>query len=293
MRIKIITPVVLLALLAVSTQSYTPPKESDGASPRQVGDEFRESFRTHSSTTPDKTEFPAVYNEVFKRGELLEYRVHYGFIDAGVARVEVKQEEKKIGGRNVYHVVGTGTSNGIFDWFFKVRDRYETYIDEQGIFPWVFQRRVNEGGFLLNQDYTFLQHKDTVDNGSGKKYNVPKGTQDMLSAFYFARTQDYSGAKPGDIFALQAFVDDSLYPIKIKYMGTDTISTDMGKFSCIKFVPVVQKGRIFKKEEDLMVYVSNDKNKIPILAEAKIIVGSIKMEIQHYSGLTNPLARLE
>lgn len=234
-----------------------------------------------------------VENKAFKKGEVLEYRVHYGFVDAGYARIEVKNEDRKIGGQNVFHTIGTGKTHWAFDWFFRVRDRYESYIDEDGLYPWLFVRRVDEGGYIINQDYSFLWNKDTVDNGAGKRFPIPPRTQDMLSSFYYARTLDLGQAKDGDIFSVQAFIDDSVWTGKLKYIGMDTIEIGLGKFSCLKFVPIVQKGRIFKKEEDLTLYISNDKNKIPILAEAKILVGSIKMELMNYSGIANPISKIE
>jgi hypothetical protein len=240
-----------------------------------------------------KNSFRIVQNEAFRKGEVLEYRVHYGFIDAGTARLEIREEEKKIGGRKVYHAIGTGKSHWTFDWFFKVRDRYESYIDEEGIFPWIFIRRVDEGGYVIKQDYAFFQNKDTVDNGAGKRFAVPHGIQDMFSAFYFGRTIDFSSAKEGDIFSIDAFIDDSVWTGKLKFIGTETVEIGLGKFNCLKFAPIVQKGRIFKKEEDLTLYITNDKNKIPILAEAKILVGSIKMELQNYSGLANPISKTD
>lgn len=232
-----------------------------------------------------------VKNEAFKRGEKLSFKLYYGIIDAGEATLEVTNENREIGGRKVFHMVGLGWSKGSFDWFFKVRDRYETYVDEQALVPWIFIRRVNEGGYVINQDYIFHHFKNKVDIGGGKTYETPANVQDMLSAFYFARNIDFSGAKPGDIFTVPAFVDKEVYPMKIKYVGKETIKTDIGKFRCLKFRPVVQKGRIFKKEEDLNVWITDDKNRIPVRAEARILVGSIKMDLTGYSGLANPISK--
>jgi hypothetical protein len=114
----------------------------------------------------------------------------------------------------------------------------------------------------------------------------------MMSAFYYARNLDITNAKKGDIFKITCVVDDEIFPLKIKYMGKETIETDAGTFYAIKFAPVIQKGRIFKKEEDLSVWISDDKNHIPLMASAKIMVGSIKMELKKYSGLANPVARV-
>ena len=117
--------------------------------------------------------------------------------------------------------------------------------------------------------------------------------QDMLSAFYHARTLDLSTAKPGDIFAMNAFVDKEIFPVKIKFIARETITTDLGTFKCLKFRPIIQKGRVFKNEEDLNVWISDDKNHIPILGQCNVLVGSIKAELTGYSGLANPVSKVD
>ncbi|HYG51935.1 MAG TPA: DUF3108 domain-containing protein [Flavobacteriales bacterium] len=238
-------------------------------------------------------QFRTVKNEAFKIGEELRYRVHYGFVDAGEAVLKVKSCDKKVQGRNLIHVEGTGKSLGAFDWFFKVRDRYESYMDEQAIMPWLFVRRVNEGGYEIKQDYTFIQNKNKVDLGNGKTMDAPAAVQDMLSSFYYARTINFENAKVGYVFTVSTICDGELFPLKIKYMGKETISLRQGKYRCMRFVPVVATGRIFKNNEDLSVWITDDKNKIPILAKAKIWVGSIKAEVVEYKGLANPVAKVK
>ena len=241
----------------------------------------------------DSAQFRTIKHQTFQPGEKLKYSVNYGWMTAGEATLEVKKAPQKINGREIYHMVGTGISVNTFDWFFKVRDKYETYMDADGVFPWVFVRRINEGGYSKAQDYQFFQHKKMVRNQKAQEFNVPVGVQDMLSVFYYARTLDFSKAKKGDIFTIPAFVDEEYYDLKIKYAGTDKIKVNKGKFDCMVFHPVVQTGRIFNDEEDLTVYITNDKNKIPVLAKAKILVGSIRMELEDYSGLANPVAKLD
>ena len=226
----------------------------------------------------------------FKRGEVLKYRIHYGFLDAAEAIMEIKEENQLIGGRNTFHIFGLGHSKGGFEWFFKVRDRYETYIDEEAIVPWVFIRRVDEGGYIINQDLVFNHVKKTV-NSNGKIFDIPENVQDMISSFYYARCLDFSNAKEGDIFNVTSFVDDQVFPLQIRYVGKETIKSDVGKIRCLKFRPVLQKGRIFKHEDDLKVWITDDKNHIPIRAEAEILFGSIKMDLTFYSGLANPIAK--
>jgi len=255
--------------------------------------EKKENALSLNSVNENNAEFRTVNNEAFKPGEELRYRVHYGFVDAGEAVLKVSTCDKKVQGRKLFHVEGTGKSLGAFDWFFKVRDRYESYIDDQGMFPWLFVRRVNEGGYEIKQDYTFLQNKNKVDLGDGKSMEAPANIQDMLSSFYYARTMNFDNAKVGDVFTVNTICDAELFPLKIKYMGKETISLRKGKYRCMRFVPVVATGRIFKNNEDLSVWITDDKNKIPILAKAKIWVGSIKVEAVEFKNLANPVAKVK
>jgi len=233
------------------------------------------------------TDLPDLNKDAFKRGELLTFRLHYGVVDAGIATLAITDEAKEIGGRKTFHVVGLGTSKGGFDWFYKVRDRYETYIDEKALVPWLFVRRVYEGGYKLSQDYVFNHYSEKVSVGEGKVYDIEPNMQDMLSAFYSARNMDLSSAKPGDLFSLKCFMDKEIWPLKIKFIGKETVKTDAGTFKCLKFRPIVQKGRVFKKEEDLNIWISDDKNHIPVKGEANVLVGAIKMDLTSYSGLAN------
>ncbi len=238
-------------------------------------------------------DLPVLKNEAFKRGEVLTFRMHYGIIEAGMATLGVTEEAKEFGGRKTYHIVGLGVSQGAFDFFYKVRDRYETYIDEQSIVPWMFIRRVNEGGYKIEQDYIFNRYKQRVDVGSGETFPIELNMQDMLSAFYNARNLDLSNAKPGELFALNCFMDKEVWPLKIKFIGKEVVTTDLGTFRCLRFHPIVQKGRVFKHEDDLNVWITDDKNHIVIKGQADVLVGSIKAELTSYAGLANPISKVE
>jgi hypothetical protein len=226
----------------------------------------------------DTVSFPSVTNNAFQVGEKLRYRVTYGFVDAGEAIMEVKSSNKKINGREVLHMKGTGRTLGGFNAFFKVNDTYESYVDKKGIFPWLFVRRVDEGGYKVNQDYTFKHDKYKVDNGAGKEFKIPMGIQDMVSSFYYARTID--------------FMDDEIWPLKIKFVGDEVIHIRKGKFSCKKFIPVVQKGRYFESANDLNFWITNDDNHIPILVRAKIPVGTVKLHLVEWEGLKHDISKV-
>jgi hypothetical protein len=161
-------------------------------------------------------------------------------------------------------------------------------MDEEALMPWIFIRRVDEGGFKISQNQTYDHNVGRV-NSNGKMVTVPKYIQDMVSSFYFARTLDFSKAKEGDIFSVETFIDDSVWTMKLKFKGRETIKTDLGKVKCLKFCPVVQKGRVFKKEEDMLLYVSDDVNHVPVRAEASLLVGSVKLDITSATGLMAPM----
>jgi hypothetical protein len=242
------------------------------------------------SFSTSEVKYPKIDNKAFGLGEKLRYRVSYGGIDAGEVTLEVKETTKKGNeGRPLYHAVGIGRTLGAFNAFYRVYDVYETYIDRESIMPWFFKRRVDEGGYKINQDYEFLHHRKLVDNGQGKKFVIPVGIQDMVSSFYYARTFDFSHMKVGDISEFKCFMDDEIFPLQIKYVGKETIKLRKGKIECMKFQPVVQTGRYFEKDDDVVFWITNDQNRIPVMVKAKIPVGYIKMHLVDWSGLKQDL----
>ncbi len=234
-------------------------------------------------------ELRKVNQEAFVPGEQLKFRVHYGFMDAGEATLTVSPTLKTVFGKSCYQVIGEGKSVGAFDWFFKVRDRYESYIDKDAMLPWYFVRDVREGGYKVNQKVKF-DHVNGVATSEKKAVKTPKHVQDLLSAFYFARTIDFSRAAPGDTFVIQTYLDDAIFPMMLKYTGKVILSTDKGKVRCMKFKPYVMEGRVFKEQESMTIWISDDKNRLPVRAEANLMVGSIKMDLLEYTGVAHPLA---
>lgn len=236
-------------------------------------------------------QYPKVKSKSFEAGEVLRYRVTYGFVDAGEAILTVNETSKKgANGRPLYHVRGEGRTLDAFSLFFRVHDVYESYIDKDGVFPWFFVRRVDEGGYIKNQDYTFKQDKQIVNTGE-KEFKVPIGIQDMISSFYYARTLDFENMKPGDETTFKCFMDDEIYPLVVRFEGIEEIKIRKGKFECLKFVPVVQEGRYFEKDDDVQFWVTNDKNRIPVFVKAKIPVGHVKMHLVEWSGLVDDIAK--
>ena len=232
-----------------------------------------------------------IENSAFTHGEKLEFRVYYqsaitGKVTAGEAKLEVKKKSVTKNDRESFHIIGTGQSKGAFNLFFKVNDRFETYIDEAALIPWQFIRRTREGGYKKDDEVTFHQnHGLAVSRNAVKK--VPVNTQDILSVFYYARTLDIGGVKPGESFPLPFFLDDSVYVSKIVFLGREQIKTELGTFNCLKFKPMVLKGEVFSEPYPMELWISDDLNRLPILLKSAVIVGSVKMELMSYEGLKN------
>jgi hypothetical protein len=244
-----------------------------------------------------------VNNEAFQRGEKLTFSVYYdaaltGRVNAGTATFEVKEENRIISDRSTYHIIAYGRTKGAFNLFFKVVDRYETYIDEEAIVPWLFIRRVDEGGYTINQDITFNQNKKVAyfkdkDKDRSSTIVTSENVQDIISAIYYARTLDFSGSASNVEFPVKFMLDDTVYSSKFIYLGKTTVKTSLGKIRCLKFKPQVLTGSVFKDPYPMVVYISDDKNRVPVLAETEILVGKVKLELITYSGLRNTFTAKE
>jgi hypothetical protein len=234
-----------------------------------------------------------IENNAFQKGEKISYRVFYdsyltGNVNAGVASLEIKPESEIIGGRKTMNVVGLGRTRGAFNFFFRVVNRYETYIDEEAIIPLLFIRRINEGGYKKSQDVMFNQRENlAISNTATVK--VAENIQDLVSAFYYMRTFDYTNARVGDVYDVSFFLDDTVYVSRVMFDGREEITTRSGTFKTLRFKPQVLTGEVFSQPYPMTLWISDDKNKIPILAQSGIIVGSVKMELVDYKGLRNPL----
>src|SRR5271156_544316 len=156
-----------------------------------------------------QNDFCSARNTSFQDGEKLTFRVYYNlnfvWINAGNAVFTTSQEQ--MNNHTVYHITGMGKTSKSYEWVYKVKDKYETYIDKETMLPLRFVRNVNEGGFKINQDVTFNHRKGEAISDK-KVYTIPKCTQDVLSAIYYARNIDYNKYKPGDKIPFNMFLDD-------------------------------------------------------------------------------------
>ncbi len=232
-------------------------------------------------------DFRKIENKAFKVGEKLTYDVKYGFVTAGIATFAIPRL-KRISGRDAYHVTFEVNTVPSFDWIFKVRDRYETYLDYEGLFPWRFEQHIREGSYSRDFSAFFDQRKGKAKTSEGE-YNIPKYVNDIVSAFYYTRTLDLSKLKIDDRIHLKNFYKDKVYDLDIKYHGKETIEVSAGKFDCIIVEPLVQEGGLFKNEGSILIWMTDDALRVPVKVKTKVIIGSIDGELTGYEGLAGKL----
>ncbi|OYU94232.1 MAG: hypothetical protein CFE21_16725 [Bacteroidetes bacterium B1(2017)] len=233
-------------------------------------------------------EIKKVKNTAFTYGEKLEYRVHYGPLTGGNASFEIDPNSVDVNGRKSYHIKVSGKSAGMVDVMFKVRDEFESYVDEEAIIPWKCIKRVKEGGYK-DSDFIMFDQVNGFATSRRGKVDIEQQTQDVVSAIYFARTTDMTNAKVGDIFPVNFYIDAENYLLRFKYVGKEVVKTDAGTFNTLVIKPQLIKGRVFKDDEALTLWVTDDDNKLPIMVESDIFVGSIKAELIKYDKVKNPL----
>jgi hypothetical protein len=231
-------------------------------------------------------ELKSVSNGAFTYGEKLSYRLHYGPLDAGICDFVVADEPVEVNNRKSYHIKVSGKSTGMVDAMFKVRDEYESYVDEEAIIPWKTIKKVREGKYK-DSDFIIFDQKNGFATSKRGKVDISEQTQDIVSIIYYARTTDMSKAKVGDVFPVNLYMDAENYQLRFKFIKRETIKTDAGTFKALVIKPQLLKGRVFKDEEALTLWVTDDENKIPLIVESDIFVGSVKAEIASYSGLKN------
>lgn len=230
--------------------------------------------------------------EAYGVGEWLKFRIHYGLVNAGYATLELKDATRN--NRKCFYAVGHGYTSGMSRFFFKVEDHYQSVFDQETTKPFQYLRKIDEGGYTKNQEGFFNQEKNTVlvkdyKNKTEKNIPVTENVQDIVSSFYYLRNHpNVDKLKAGESIMIDMFFDDEIYKFKLKFIGRETISTKFGKAKALVFRPLVQSGRVFKEQESLTVWVSDDENKIPLRIKASLAVGSLKADLESFKGLKNP-----
>ncbi len=239
--------------------------------------------------------FRVIENTSFGPGEHIEYRVHYGIINAAEAVVHVDNKIQKVNNRPCYSVKVVGKTTGAFDLVSRVRDTWQSYIDTLALVPHQFYTNKREGGYK-NEERVIFDHENDLanrfdlDNTKEKNtYKVPNNIQDVVSGYYYLRTIDFNNMKVGQAVTVKAFFEGDIFDMRMKYAGKDIIKTKFGTSKVFKINPILPKNTFFEDENSIRIWVSDDANKIPLKIEVDLKIGAISMDIKRYSGLKNKL----
>jgi len=235
-------------------------------------------------------DLPHLKESVFQPGETLTYKLKYGFISAANGTLKVNKSTLEFDGKPTYHLSAEGKTSSGFSLVFGVHNRYNSYIDQETFLPYFYSETIKEGKYRRNDKVRFDQKQRKIKGNKGT-FKGANQTFDLLSAYYFARNLDLSKMKVGQSFKMTYFLNDEVSTLGITYLGKERIKTDLGTFNCLKFSPEIKPGRIFKKDSQLYLWVTDDGNRIPVKAQVEILVGSVTLELTGASGLKYPLEK--
>lgn len=244
---------------------------------------FNYSFAQEVSKTADAA---------FKVGERLDYKLKYGFFTGAEAHLRVEESDIKFNGKPAYHIIADGNTAGTFDVFYKVRNRYETYIDKATLLPYLYIEDRHEGNWKHSDKVSFDHKADKITANKGT-FPFKGQVFDFPSAYFFARCLDVSKMRIGEKFDLRYFLEDSIQTLGITYIGKEKIKCALGTFNCLKFNPTIIPGRIFRKNSKLYLWITDDNNRIPLKAHVEVVLGSVTMELTDAANLKYPLTPLK
>jgi hypothetical protein len=234
----------------------------------------------------------------FKPGEKITYLAYYnwGFVWVYAGDIEFSVKQKSYAGKQAYQFDVTGTSRKSYDWMYKIRDHFQSLVEMETFNPLTSERKTSEGGYDAYESYVFANAKKKIYSAvanSDKPFkrdtiNSQPCVFDVLTVIYYCRTVDFDRYKIEDKIPLKIIVDNKIYPTYLRYLGKETLKTHDGKkYKCIKFTALLVEGTIFKGGEDMTIWVTDDDNRVPVLVEAKILIGSVKAYLGTTDGLNN------
>jgi hypothetical protein len=238
----------------------------------------------------------AAQEMVYQPGEKVEYLIQYGFINGGLATLELKKDTC-CGLKTTYHTRLTGATTGLADAIFQVRDVYECYMDPVSKLPIKSIRDISEGRYkkynVVMFDRETRSDSAVLNSDLTGQHVVQYDIHDILSCFYWFRNNilpyQIDNMKIGDTVTINTWFTDEFFPIIMIYYGTEEIKTKAGKINCYKFGPVCEIGRLFRSKEAISFWFSADANYLPVKIRFEIIVGAFEVNMTNYEGLKYPL----
>jgi hypothetical protein len=236
--------------------------------------------------------YRVVRQDCITPGERIEYRVHYGLINAGEAVMKTDDGIHRINNRACYKIDVFGRTKGIFDMLTTVRDNWGSYLDTSAVVSQRFYQSIKEGKYLKKEVIDFDQINGTaIVNRLDKKdstlirkdeIETLPNMQDLVSGFYYMRTFNYDTMKTDEMFTVTGFFDDTTYHVDVKFLGRETLKTKVGNFDTFVMSPIMPKNSFFRGKNPIRAWISDDQRRIPLKVKAELIIGSVEIDIRSY-----------
>lgn len=238
-------------------------------------------------------------NESFRLGEELRYKASFGFFPVGHAITRIDKAIHQMNGKPCYKIDAYGSTSDWISWVTKVDDNWGAYLDTATVSTQISYRRIREGRYRLDE-MTHFDHKSRKaevrvrDKKSGayvpkKSFDIPALASDLIGGFIHLRFIDFSRLKPGDTVSIAGFLEDTAYNLKVAYKGKTVLDTKLGRIPCYELLPRMPDNKLFDGENAIRVWISEDKNRIPVRIQAKMFIGSTGIDLESYSQLRHPL----
>ncbi len=237
----------------------------------------------------------------FQAEEELQYKISYNWkaLWMGAGTVDFSIKEESLNGQPVYHTKAIGKTFKRYEWFYKVYDVYESYLDTNSLKPVRFVRDINEGGFTKNIAYDFefdnnqahidyMYRKDELQK-QNEYTPINFCTFDMLSSVYYTRNINYDLLAPNDTIPVEVLMDGQVYPLYMIYLGKENLKTSFGTFRCLKIKPSLMDGDIFEGGDFMTIWATDDDNRLPLLIESPLKVGYVKAVLKEHKNLKYPM----
>ena len=243
----------------------------------------------------------------YEGGERLHFTLSYelGALHTDIATATVSLDEQVFNGKEVFHVAVDGRTINIYDFFFKIREDFQSWFTRDGLRPLKFIRDTHEGRYHATTEYIYNWEAaepyiaaDVYSSSRGKgrkQIELPLDpcTLDLPALFFYARNMDMDVIEPGKKYPMTFAIDDEVFHVYFVLYGRETIDVKgLGKVKTIKFAAKLVAGEIFTGETDMMIWVSDDENRVPVCFNAPIRVGAGGGRLQDYSGLKHPFEAL-
>jgi hypothetical protein len=232
-----------------------------------------DSTAPHPAAGPDTLPPPP---RPFGPGESLRFTVQYGPIHAGSAWLEV-HGSGEINGHSVDTLVARAESNAFFSLTYKVRNRIESVWDADQRFSYRYREDRHEGGYSATNEIQFDQEHGEARYADGRVFPIPPRVQDALSSFYYTRCQ----ALPlGGSVVFDYHASRRSQPLEVRVLRRERIHVPAGWFDCVVVEPVLKVGGIFKHSGRLLIWLTADDRRVPVLMKSKVTIGSISVILQ-------------